>query len=129
QHIRGEPRLLLVEVDRDHLAANRCAVLEREQDVEERVAVYAAGQADHDTVTGLDQREVADGFADFPAQAFSELVGLELGLARVTRRHGDGGRNVESGGVHDESLFYRLPAAPCRRGTATGYRVTITRLP
>ena len=50
QHVGRKARLLLVEVDRDHLERERRAVLEREQDVEQAVAVLAAGQADHHAV-------------------------------------------------------------------------------
>ena len=67
-------RLLLVEVDRHDLEANRCDLLQVEQHVEQGVAVLATGQADHDLVAVLDHVVVGDGFAGKTAQAFLQLV-------------------------------------------------------
>jgi hypothetical protein len=63
--------------------AHRRALAQRQQHVEQRVAVLAAGQADHHLVAGLDHVEVDDGLADLPVQLLAELVGLEGSLARV----------------------------------------------
>ena len=59
-----------------------------DQDVQQRVAVLAARQADHDLVAGLDHVEVADGLAHLAVQPLAQLVGLEGGLARVGARRG-----------------------------------------
>jgi hypothetical protein len=48
-----------------------------QQDVEQRVAVLAAGQADHDLVAGLDHVEVGDRLAHLAVQPLAQLVGLE----------------------------------------------------
>ena len=83
EHVGGKAGLLLVEVHRDHLEREGRAPLETQQDVEQAVAVLAAGHADHDPVVRRDQPVVPDRLADLPAQALPELVGLELGLPRV----------------------------------------------
>ena len=83
QHVGGKARLLLVEVDRDELERQRRAPLQRQQDVEQPVAVLAARQADHHAVAGVDHRIVGDRLPDQPAQALAQLVELEVGLARV----------------------------------------------
>ena len=85
QDVGGKAGLLLVEVDRDEGEGNRRPALQREQDVEQAVAVLAAGQADHHAVAGLDHRVVADGLADLALQALGELVGLELRAPRIAR--------------------------------------------
>ena len=83
QHLGREARLLLVEVDGDEVEAHRRARAQRQQDVEQRVAVLAAGQADHDPVALLDHRVVGDRLPDLALQPLAQLVGLERGLARV----------------------------------------------
>ena len=60
QHVGGEARLLLVEVDRDQFERQRRTVAQAEQDVEHRVAVLAAGQAHHDAVAAAYHRKIAD---------------------------------------------------------------------
>ena len=62
---------------------HRRALAQSRQDVEQRVAVLAARQADHDLVAGLDHVEVADRLAHLAVQPLAQLVGLERGLARV----------------------------------------------
>src|ERR1019366_581074 len=76
-------RLLLVEIDGDNVEPDRRAFLERQQDVEQAVAVLAAGHAYHHLVTGFDHCEVANRFADLTPQALSQLVGFELPAPRV----------------------------------------------
>ena len=76
QHFGRKTRLLLVEVHGDELEAHRRDLAQLQQDVEERMAVLAAGEADHDAVAVLDHVEVADGLADVAAQALGQLVGL-----------------------------------------------------
>ena len=79
QHLRRKARLLLVEVDRHELEAHRRRALQRQQDVEQRVGVLAAREADHDLVAVLDHAIVADRLADQAAQ-------LRLQLAEAVRR-------------------------------------------
>ena len=115
QHVGGKARLLLVEVDGDDLERERRAAFERQQDVEQAIAVLAAGQADHHAVVRRDQAVLADRLADLPAQALAELVGLELGLPRIAAADGRAGRGrVDSGcrrsvagGVSMAPSFYR----------------------
>jgi hypothetical protein len=98
QHVLRKARLLLVEVDRDEGERHRRAALERQQDVEQTVAVLAPGQADHHVVAGFDHRVVGDGLAHLALEALGELVDLELrapGIpcaqgGRVGRRCGQG---------------------------------------
>ena len=101
--------------------SNGRAILEREQDVEQAVAVLAARHADHHPVARRDQAVVADRLADLAAQPLPELVGLELGLARVAPRGGRRGRRrrnrIEDGrGGHRQGG--RKGVASCaRRGS------------
>ena len=74
QHILGETRLALIEIDRDDVEMQRRAFAQREQDVEQTEAVLAAGHADHDAVAFFDHVEIADRFADLAAQALLQLV-------------------------------------------------------
>src|SRR5262249_29713471 len=102
-------RLLLIEIDGNDLEAKRRAVLERQQNIEQRVTVLAAGQADHDAIAGFDHREITDRLADLAAQAFFELVGLELDLARIAHASG---RHVDRAPMifHVRSLTDRPPS-------------------
>ncbi len=88
QHVRREARLLLVEVDGDDREARRRAALQFEQDVEQRVAVLAARDADHHLVALADHREVADRAADLTAQSLDELGRFDRALA-LDRRIGE----------------------------------------
>jgi hypothetical protein len=80
QHVGRKAGLLLVEVDGDDVEADRRALAQAQQDVQQRVAVLAARQADHDLVAGLDHVEVGDRLAHLAVQALAELVGFEGGL-------------------------------------------------
>jgi len=51
QHLGGKARLLLVEIHRQNVEVNRGAALEVAQNIEQRVGVFAAGDADHDAIT------------------------------------------------------------------------------
>ncbi len=77
QHVGGKARLLLVEVDRDDVEADRRVLAQEEQDVEQGEGILAAGKADHDLVAGFDHVEVGDGLPDFAAQALGQFVGFE----------------------------------------------------
>src|SRR4051812_33674306 len=85
QHVPGESRLLLVEVHRDELEAHRRLGLQREQHIQQRVAVLAAGEAHHDAVALGDHAEVGDRLAHLAADAFGELSGLVVGFAAVAQ--------------------------------------------
>mmetsp|Transcript_18070 Transcript_18070/g.43154 ORF Transcript_18070/g.43154 Transcript_18070/m.43154 type:complete len:400 (-) Transcript_18070:358-1557(-) len=76
QHVLREAGLLLVEVHRHQLEPNRRALLQVQQDVQHRVAVLAAGQADHDLVAFFDHVEVGNGLADLAVQPLGQLVDL-----------------------------------------------------
>jgi hypothetical protein len=80
QHVFREAGLLLVEVDRHDVEVHRRALAQGQQQVEQRVAVLAARQADHDLVAGLDHVEVGDRLADLAVQPLAQLVGLVRGL-------------------------------------------------
>ncbi|MCW0448241.1 hypothetical protein NB706_001075 [Xanthomonas sacchari] len=95
QHVGGKARLLLVQVHRHQLERYRRLALQLQQDVQQGVAVLAAGQAHHDLVAGADHAEIGDGLADLPAQALAERRGVagggRCGIGeRVQRRQGQG---------------------------------------
>jgi len=81
KHLGREARLLLVEVDGDDREVGRGALAQLDQDVEQRVAVLAARDADHDAVAVLDHREVGDRAADLAMQALPQLGDLDRQLA------------------------------------------------
>ena len=87
QHVRREAGLLLVEVDGDDRELDRRPRAQLDQDVEQRIAVLAARDADHHPVAVLDHREVGDRAADLAVQALAELGDLDRELA-ARRRHG-----------------------------------------
>ena len=88
QHLGREARLLLVEIHGDELEAHRRDLAHLQQDVEQGMAVLAAGQADHDAVALFDHVEVADGLADVAAQALGQLVGfVAFLLAQIRAEH------------------------------------------
>ncbi|MNS35225.1 hypothetical protein D3C72_673750 [compost metagenome] len=74
QHMLGESRLLLVHVHRDDLELDRCNLLQVQQHIEHGVAVFAAGQADHDLVAIFNHVEIGDRFAGQTAQSLLQFV-------------------------------------------------------
>ena len=82
-------------------------LLQLQQDVEQRVAVLAAGQADHHFVAFADHAEIGDRAADLVAQAFAELVLLACTTARG--RLGLGKRQRFDGGQGDVHRSHILP--------------------
>ena len=92
QDVVGETGLLLVEVDGDQLKVDWRALLHFEQDVEHAVAVFAAGDADHDAVAFFDHAEIHDGLADLAAQALFQLVGFAFDFQRARSRIGRASR-------------------------------------
>jgi hypothetical protein len=76
QHMLGKARLLLVQVHSHQVKVDGRAGLELEQDVEQRIAVFAAGHAYHHLVAFFNHVEVDDGLAHLAAQALFQLVGF-----------------------------------------------------
>src|ERR1035438_5657218 len=128
QHMAGEAGLLLVEIDRDDLEVEPRALAQFAEDVEQRVAVLAAGDADHDAVARFDHREVDDRLADQAVQPLAELDDVDRGfLAR--RRFGlvsgdQAGHDFYNGWMHADvdassvsaTLVARIGAAIDRGG-------------
>ncbi len=56
------------------LELHRRTLLQRQQQVEQRVGILAAGQADHDPIAFADHVEVGDGPAGIALQALDQLV-------------------------------------------------------
>jgi len=71
-----KPGLLLVEVHRDDVEADRRVAPQVDQDIEQRVAVLAARQAHHHPVAIFDHAVIGDRPAGEPAQALGQLVRL-----------------------------------------------------
>ena len=109
QDVGRKPRLLLVEVDGHELEAHRRGTLQRQQQVEQRVGVLAAGQAHHDQVAVLDHRIVADGPAGQPAQ---------LGLQPLERLRGPGLRHGRRRFSAARGTWHRGSAERAPRTTA-----------
>ena len=74
QHVGREVGLLLIEVDGEQLEPDGRAPAHVEQQVEHRVAVLAAGQADHHAVAVRDHPEVLDRLAHLAQQAGFDLA-------------------------------------------------------
>ena len=64
----GIAGMLLVEVHRDDFEVHWRVGFQGQQDVQQRIAVLAAGQADHDLVAFADHVEVANGLPHLAAQ-------------------------------------------------------------
>jgi hypothetical protein len=62
--------------------------LQTQQDVQQGVAVLAAGQTHHDPVTLLDHVEIIDGITHVVTQALGQFVALEHGLFGLVVEHG-----------------------------------------
>jgi len=81
--------LFLVEIDGDEVEANRRALAQDEQQIEQRVAVLAAREAHHDLVAVLDHVEIGDRLAGEAQQALAQLDVLALrffAAASIERR-------------------------------------------
>ena len=68
QHVGGEPRLLLVEVDGDDLEVHGCIARQSHEHVHHRVRILAARHACHHPIAILDHPVVHDCLADQPAK-------------------------------------------------------------
>ncbi len=76
QHVLRKSGLLLIEVHRNNFKADGRTTAQMQQDVEQRITVLAARQANHHLVTIADHVKVGDRLADQPAQPFGKLVGF-----------------------------------------------------
>src|SRR6185369_12101972 len=88
------------------LEGHRRALAQADEDVQQRIAVLAAGDADHHLVARLDHVEVADRLSHQAMQPLRELVGLELPPLLGPVRGG-------------ERFGKRVHAASFRRNTST----------
>ena len=68
--------LLLIEIHRNNFKTDGRATAQVQQDVEQRIAVLAARQANHHLVAIADHVKVGDRLADQPAQPLGKLVGF-----------------------------------------------------
>ena len=88
-----------VDVDRDEREVDRRAGAELVEDLQQRPAVLAARQADHDAVAVLDQQVIGDGLGRLLGDArFSSSTGSAI--ARSTALKGPAGRGVADTIVH-----------------------------
>ena len=74
QHVFGETGLLLVKVHSHQLEINRRGCLQLAQNVQQRIAVFATGKADHDFVAVFNHLEIVDRIAHRVAQAFVQFI-------------------------------------------------------
>ena len=80
QHVFGKIGLLLVEIHSQDVEFDGRAALDIEQQIEQRVAVFAARETDHDAVAILDHREIFD-----RTTHLFEQLGLEFCLSSHTQ--------------------------------------------
>jgi len=66
--------LLLVQIDRDELKTHGCPGLQVAQQRQQRVAIFAAAETNHDPVAIGDHGKVCDGFADALQEFGFELL-------------------------------------------------------
>ena len=83
QHVGWKTRLLLIQIDRDDVEIDRRMLAQKQQDIEQREGILAAGKTDHDLVAGPDHVEVGNRLADLATQALAQLVCLEGGFLRL----------------------------------------------
>ena len=111
----GKAGLFLIQIDRGDTEIDRCFFLQLQKYVQQRVAVLAAGQADHHLVTVFDHAEIGNRPTHLMAQALGQFIGLifvrHRRAARGTRR------DVGEGQIHGVHLCI-LPAT---RGLPSRY--------
>lgn len=73
-----EAGLFLIEVHRHQREVDRRALLQIAQDLQHGVAVFAAGQTDHDAVAFFNHIEIGNRFAHVAAQALLQFVQVVL---------------------------------------------------
>ena len=106
QNVSGEARLLLIQIDRGDRKPHRRFLLQPQQNIEQRVAVFAAGETDHHLVAGFDHAEIGNGAADLMAQTLGQPGGFVRSAAAGWRqRFGE-----RQDGIHGS----RSLAASCR---------------
>ena len=74
QHVFGEAGLLLVKVHGHQFEIDRRRSLQLAQNIQQRVAVLAAGKADHDFVAVFNHLEIVDRIAHRVTQAFVQFI-------------------------------------------------------
>ena len=72
----GEARLFLIEVDRHQGEGNWRAFLQVAQNLQHGVAVFTAGEANHDAVAFFNHIKISDRLADVTAQALLQFVDI-----------------------------------------------------
>jgi len=77
QNFFGKIRLLLVEIDGENFKFDGCAFLHVDQQIEHRVTVFAARNADHHFVAFFDHRKITNRFAHFFEQFCFRLTFYE----------------------------------------------------
>ena len=87
QHVPGKARLFLVEVYGNDFEIDGCMLLQVEQNIEQCVRVFAAGQTHHDLIAIADHVIVCNCLADQTAQLFVALVLFVLTLAGGMFQH------------------------------------------
>ena len=79
-------RLLLIEIDRNDVKVNRRVRFQVQQNIQQRIAVFAARQAHHHLVAIVNHVEIGYRLPGQPAQALGELVRLVIFPAQITLR-------------------------------------------
>ena len=77
QHLGGKAGLFLIEIHCQQVELNRRAPLHVEQQIEQRVTVFSAGEAYHDPVAILDHAKSINGLAHAAEQSGLELCFYE----------------------------------------------------
>ena len=74
----GKIGLFLIHIDRDQLEIHGRVVLQAQQDIEHGIRVFAARQAHHDPVTGINHVVVRYGPAGIATQALLQLIEISF---------------------------------------------------
>ena len=107
--------MFLIQIDRDQFEVDRRVVLQIQQDVEQRVGVFAARQTHHNLVAVLDHAVIDDCVACLASQLLLQLVGRKIIPARRSTPvpcHQFNPRNTIIGG---EEMSERVPSMPTSR--------------
>ena len=72
----GEARLFLIEVDRHKGEGDWRAFLQVAQNLQHGIAVFTAGEANHDAVAFFNHIKIGDRLADVTAQALLQFVDI-----------------------------------------------------
>src|SRR3990167_6751407 len=130
QDMRRIARMLLIEIDRDKVERYRRQRTQLEQHVEQAIAVFAAGEADHDAVAGFDHVEIGDRLSGEAAQALLQLVCFEallLQLLVIRRvRYREQARSYKLRGsvrYREQARSYKLRGSVRYREQARSYKL------